>query len=167
MKKISLKMSLSLLAITGSLLMFDCEMASAETTKTTPAATQNTVQLQDFDKGFFGFSFKEGKPVVSQGGISKNVDFVVDFPHGIASNNSKVAKSFKGQGGVFDITSLDVKSIKDLPKGDPKLTIALKDIQAGNQYLFLCADGKSYGKIKITEVNMDKKWIKFSWVKIQ
>jgi len=162
-------MSLPLLAITGSLLMFDCEMASAETTKTTSASTptQNTVQLQDFDKGFFGFSFKEGKPVVAQGGVSSNIDFVVDFPHGIASNNSKVAKSFKGQGGVFDITSFDVKSIKDLPKDEPKLTISLKSIQVGNQYLFLCADGKSYGKIKITEVNMEKKWIKFSWAKIK
>jgi hypothetical protein len=165
MKKISLKISLSLLTIIGFLLMLDCEMASAKTTKTTSASTptQNTVQLQDFDHGFFGFSFKEGKPVVSQGGISTNIDFVVDFPHGIASNNSKVAKSFKGQGGVFDISSLNVKSIKDLPKGDPKLTISLKSIQVGNQYLFLCADGKSYGKIKITEVNMEKKLIQFSW----
>ena len=162
-------MSLSLLAITGSLLMFDCEMASAETTKTksASASTQNTAQLQDFDKGFLGFSFKEGKPVASQGGISTNIDFVVDFPHGIASNNSKVAKSFKGQGGVFDITSLDVKSIKDLPKGEPKITIGLKSIKVGNQYLFLCADGKSYGKIKITEVNMEKQWIKFSWAKLK
>jgi hypothetical protein len=39
MKKISLKISLSLLTIIGFLLMLDCEMASAKTTKTTSAST--------------------------------------------------------------------------------------------------------------------------------
>ena len=126
------------------------------------AAGQEVV-LQDFDVSHSGFSFRLGKVTKSQGEVTAETDFMLDLPHGIGTNNTKLSKKFTGQAGVVDMGEMSLAEIKEAPKTGYQPALSPSDIKVGHSYCFLTADGQHYGKIEVLGFDEENETLTFIW----
>ena len=128
------------------------------------------IVLSEFDASGAGFSFREGavvqvfdqakhQPVAS----FSNVDFILDFPHGIGTNNSSLTPDFAGKGGVRDVGEGALGDVREAPGRGYKPALTVDEIKEGHTYCFLTADGKHYAKLHVIRFDRERKELEFSW----
>ena len=133
-------------------------------------AQNEPIVLREFDASGDGFSFREGAVVhifdpakhQSVAPFSK-VDFIIDFPHGLATNKISLTEDFDGKGGVCDLGKRGLGDVREAPGRGYKPALKLDDIKEGHTYGFLTADGKHYAKLHVIRFDMERKELAFTW----
>jgi hypothetical protein len=128
-------------------------------------AQGQSIVIRDFDDSGSGFSFQRGTLVRPENpqALSLNVDFILDLPHGIGANSSKLSKKFKGRGGIIDMGRKPLAEVTDAPKSGYKPALETSDIKVGHTYYVLTADGRHHGKLHVTAFDVTKKTLTFTW----
>jgi len=123
--------------------------------------------LQDVDKSRLVFSFSGGGKVKVP--IDPNVkmefDFLVDIPHGLATNNQTISNDFSGLGGIIDLGAVPMEKVSEAPQTGYQPTLKLSEIVVGHTYCILASDAKHYGKIHVVRFDSDKDngFLEFMW----
>lgn len=127
-------------------------------------AEEQGVVIHDFDDSGSGFSFQRGTVVMPENPreLSVEIDFILDLPHGLGANNSKLSSKFKGQGGIIDMGRKSLAEVTDPPKSGYKPALDTSDIKVGHSYLFLTADGQHHGVVHVTGFDESKKTMTFT-----
>ena len=134
------------------------------------SAQNRSAVLAEFDASGAGFSFSEGivirifDPARWQPlDPFSRVDFIIDFPHGIAANNATALEHFGGKGGVVDMGKRELGDVLEAPERGYKPVLKAGALKAGHTYCFLTADGKHYAKLHLMRVDTVRKEIEFTW----
>jgi len=136
--------------------------ASEPSPKKAPADSQ--ISLSDFDKGLSVFSFKKGIVKLSKANLKKTeFDLILDLPHGLATNNSKLAPIFTGSAGIIDAGKKPLKDAKEAPAEGYAPALSPKQIIKGHTYYVKCYSGKKFAKIHITDFDAKSETLTFTW----
>lgn len=126
--------------------------------------------LTDFDDSPHAyFSFKSGLAYLGENIdeenfiFPKDLDLLFDPPHGLGTNNTKLAKTLLGSGGIVDAGNFSIEDCKQAPLEGYKPFLKPEEIIKGHTYYIRTADGKSYGKIHVVDYNQEGKVLSFKW----
>ena len=128
------------------------------------SAAEQTVTLTDFDDTRSGFGFAAKKVIeVKEGPVTTKTDLILDLPHGLAANNSKLTKEFQGKGGILDLGKKPLSEIKRAPESGYKPALKPDELLEGHSYCVLTADGKHYGKFHIKRIDEKRRLLEIVW----
>jgi hypothetical protein len=128
-------------------------------------AQEQDVVIHDFDDSGSGFSFQRGTLVMPENPqeVSKEIDFILDLPHGLGANSAKLSTKFKGRGGIIDMGRKSLAQLTEPPKSGYKPALGASDIKVEHSYFFLTADGRHHGLVHVTGFDERKKTMTFTW----
>lgn len=123
-----------------------------------------TVTLKDVDTSRIVFSFGKGKLVTIKSGEADAFDLMLDIPHGLGTNNSKLTSKFKGSGGIVDMGKKSLGDVKKAPAKGYAPALKVAQIKTGHTYCVRTADGKKYAKIHIVKFDQKSEQLTMTWV---
>jgi hypothetical protein len=134
------------------------------------------IVLRDFDDAGAGFSFQQGGlvqvtdetrirflPERDPHSPFAAIDFVLDLPHGLLTNNSSVTRGLNGKAGVQDVGKKALTDVKEAPRRGYRPFLESDDIKEGHTYCFLTADAAHYAKLHVIRFDKERRVLEFTW----
>src|SRR5262245_11670460 len=106
-----------------------------------------------------GFSISSGKienAFSDDGKFASTIDLIWDPPTGLASNNKKLQRSFTGSGGIGALGKVAIDKINQVDVEKKELYIKAEEIDVGQSYFLLGADGKRLIVLQVTKYDQKR-----------
>lgn len=125
---------------------------------------QHHVRLGDFDQTHQLFSFREGLITVEpRAKVPLAVDFFLELPHGLGTNNPQLDRAFTGRGALIDLGRTSFKTKIQVPMMGFKPALRPQEIIPGHTYLVRLGAGDSYGQLHVLNIDFEKSVLDFTW----